>query len=75
MQGDALQRIVDGAASNVDRYLLHSVRDASGFLRHCGALRQYLFADAGDFAAALLAAIGPELDGKVHACSLILFWL
>lgn len=52
----------------VDRRLLHAVRERAGLLRHCAALRRLLLVDAGDFAAALMDAVGKELDGKVGVC-------
>lgn len=64
-QGDALRRVVEQSSGAVDRYLLHAVRERAGLLRHCAALRRYLLATSGDFAAALLDAVGPELAGKV----------
>lgn len=65
LQEDALEAAVQQSSGAVDRYLLHAVRERAGLLRHCAALRRFLLADAGDFAAALLDAIGPELDGRV----------
>ena len=54
------------SAAGVDKYLLHAVRGRAGAMRHCAAMRRLLLADAGDFAAALLDAIAPELDGKAR---------
>jgi hypothetical protein len=55
---------VQQSAAGVDGYLLHAVRGRAGAMRHCASMRRLLLADAGDFVAALLDAIAPELDGK-----------
>jgi hypothetical protein len=66
VQTGALERAVQQASAAVDKYLLHAVRERAGVMRHCAAMRRFLLADAGDFAAALLDAIGIELDGKAR---------
>ena len=75
LQGGALEAAVAKLSSSVDTYLLLAVIGRAGAMRHCAAMRQYLLADAGDFVAALLDAIGPELDGKVNqsapCCSIV----
>ena len=51
---EALQEIVDAACTLVDARLKGLVLEKFGFLRHCDAIKRFLFFGQGDFSSALV---------------------